>query len=169
MALSLFVAGTIGACSGEKASSNMVASVPAMDGAYNVRNVGNKDFQQFYYNIKAVYPSVEALDFYDRYFVVNGWKRCIGGVEKWQSFIDATGSPEKVIHQVAHYFIKEDESKFSMIGLRYKSKKRNGAGEDIPDSDVQHVYITVEVNTNLQQWQQELSLSCNGAEGQAQK
>ncbi|GHU10643.1 hypothetical protein AGMMS50225_14540 [Betaproteobacteria bacterium] len=166
VAISLLLAGAIGACSGEMASSNKAANVPIMDGAYNVGSVGNDNFYQQYYDINATYPSMNALDFYDKYFAGNGWKRCVGGIEKWWSFIDMTGESEKMVHQVVHYFINEDEKTGGVIVLRYESKKWSGARkgipseEDIPDSDVQHVNIVIELNADLQQWQQGLSLSC---------
>lgn len=123
---------------------SMIDELPILVGAYEVdkRNIGLQTNQQLFYKLKDVYPSRQALEHYDKYFTDNGWKRCIGTMEEWSSFVDAAQDDELLVHHITHYWINESDKQLAMAFLRYDSKwsKEN----DVPDNDVQNVFVLMQ-------------------------
>ena len=141
-------------------SLDMVDMLPVYHGAYDInkRKLGHGSNQQLSFRTKAAYPSIKVLDFYDKYFIDSGWKKCRGNIEEWQSFVDAANGPDQLVHQIAHYFVKEDERKLSMVFILYRSDWSKGKTE--PDSDMQNVFILMQKDIDLQEAFQRLSISC---------
>jgi hypothetical protein len=151
-------------CSNERERGNqfdMVRVLPVMEGAYNLRHsFGSEAYQQLSYDIRKDFPSKEALDFYDQYFNENGWTRCIGDMEKWGSYIDAThGIEKRVVYRVAHYFIKKSESKFGVVLLHYTASQKIYDQE--PDNNEQKVYVVMERGPHVEIKSLILSLTCS--------
>jgi len=147
-------------CTGNAASLDMVSVLPVYPGAYDVdrRKLGRETNQQLSYKVEKAYPSTEVLDFYDQYLVEQGWNKCTGDIEEWQSFIDATENQDRLVHQITHYFIKESENKLGIVFLRYDSSWSEG--RDDPENDIQNVFILMQRVSNLQDELQRLSITC---------
>lgn len=156
----LAVAVVLTGCTSNAASLDMISVLPVYPGAYDVdrRKLGRETNQQLSYKVEKVYPSTEVLDFYDQYLVEQGWKKCTGDIEEWQSFIDASESQDRLVHQIAHYFIKEGESKLGTVFLRYDSSWSEGSKN--PEDDIQNVFILMQRVSGLQGELQRLSIKC---------
>jgi hypothetical protein len=161
--LSFLLVAIVCGCSNEREQGNqfdMVSALPVMEGAYNLRHsFGSEAYQQLSYDIRKDFPSKEALDFYDQYFNENGWIKCIGDMEKWGSYIDATHEIEKKVYRVAHYFIKKSESKFGIVLLHYTTSQKIYDKE--PDNNEQKVYVVMERGPHVEIKSLILSLTCN--------
>ena len=160
--LLLTVVCSLGGCTSEASSLDMVDHLPIYRGAYDVdkRELGTESYQQLFYNLKKPYPSVDALNYYDQYFMEHGWIKCSGNMETWDSFVDATQKQEQLIHQIGHYWIKKPENKLSMVYLRYKSEKTVSA--HVPDNSIQNVFILMQRDiNNLETELSRLSVDCD--------
>jgi hypothetical protein len=148
-------------CTSEASSLDMVDLLPAYRGAYDVdkRKLNTESNQQLFYNLKKPYPSVDALNYYDQYFMEHGWIKCSGNMETWNSFVDATQKQEQLIHQIAHYWIKKPENKLSIVFLRYKSET---VSAHVPDNSIQNVFILMQRDiNNLEAELSRLSVDCD--------
>ena len=160
--LLLTVVCSLGGCTSEASSLDMVDPLPTYKGAYDVdkRKLITESSQQLSYRLNKSYPSVDALNYYDQYFMEHGWVKCSGNMETWQSFFDATLKPEQLIHQTAHYWIKKPENKLGMVYLRYKSEKT--VSGHVPDNSIQDVFILMQRdNNNLKTGLVRLPLNCD--------
>ncbi len=132
------------ACGSKADQLVMIDELPVFSGAYEVdkRAIGSQSNQQLFYKLKDTYPSRQALDNYDEYFTGNGWKRCIGTMEEWSSFIDVAQDDEFLVHHITHYWINESDGQLAIAFLRYNSKwpKEN----DVPDNDAQNVFVLMQ-------------------------
>jgi hypothetical protein len=149
------------ACGSKAAQLDMVDKLPIYTGAHEVdkRKIGSPSNQQLFYKIKDAYPSSSALDYYDKHFADNGWKKCAGTMEEWSSFIDAAQKDELLVHHITHYWVKESDRKLAIVFLRYNSKWPNES--DTPDNDAQNVFVLMQkdiddLNTELAR----LSVKC---------
>lgn len=147
-------------CNSSTASLDMVNVLPVYREAFNIdkRGLGGESNQQLSYQINKAYPSIEVLALYDEYFIEHGWKKCTGNIEKWQSFIDAANGSEQLVHQLAHYFVKEGERKISTVFIQYRSdlsEVKTG-----PDSEIQNIFILVQRGIDIKKELQRLSISC---------
>jgi hypothetical protein len=152
---------SLGGCTSEASSLDMVDPLPMYKGAYEVdkRQLDTESNQQLFYRLNKPYPSIDVLNYYDQYFMEHGWIKCIGNMETWQSFLDATQKQEQRIHQIARYWIKKPENKLSMVALRYNSEKT--AKAQVPDNSIQNVFILMQRDINLETQLSHLSLDCN--------
>ena len=121
--------------------------------------LNTKSNQQRFYKLNKPYPSIDALNYYDQYFMEHGWIKCSGNMETWQSFLDATLEQEQLIHQIAHYWIQKPENKLSMVYLSYNSEKT--LSTHVPDNDIQNVLILMQRDINLGTQLSHLSLDCD--------
>ncbi len=151
----------IGRSTSEASSLDMVDPLPMYKGAYEVdkRKLNTKSNQQLFYKLNKPYPSIDALNYYDQYFMEHGWIKCSGNMETWQSFLDATLEQEQLIHQIAHYWIQKPENKLSMVYLSYNSEKT--LSTHVPDNDIQNVLILMQRDINLGTQLSHLSLDCD--------
>lgn len=156
----LLAAVALSSCTSNTASFGMVNVLPVYPGAYDVdrRELGRETNQQLSYKIEKAYPSTDVLVFYTEYLMEKGWKKCTGNIEEWQSFVDASGSRDRLIHQIAHYYIKEDEDKLGTIFLRYESIRSKGSNK--PKDDIQNVFILMQRLPDLNRELERLSITC---------
>ena len=84
--LLLIVVYSLGGCTSEASSLDMVDTLPMYKGAYDVdkRKLDTESNQQLLYRLNKSYPSVDVLNFYDQYFMEHGWIKCSGNMETWK-------------------------------------------------------------------------------------
>jgi len=157
LAIVIVMAGCISRA--DSGSLDMVDALPVYQGAYDIdkRKLGRESNQQLSFRVTETYPSNEVLNFYDKYFSGVGWKKCTGNIERWQSFVDAANGPEQLVHQIARYFVKEDERRLSTVFIQYRSESK---GKAEPDNDVQNVFILMQKDIDLEKTLQSLSIDC---------
>jgi predicted transposase YbfD/YdcC len=151
----------LSSCTNKTSSLDMVDLLPAYRGAYDIdkRIIERESNQQLFYRLKKSYPSVDVLNYYDQYFMEQGWIKCSGNMETWESFVDATQRQKQLIHQIARYWIKKPENKLSMVYLRYNSET---VSAHVPDNSIQNVFILMQRDIdNLETELSRLSLDCD--------
>ena len=149
-------------CTASTSALDMVEALPVYDGGYDIdkRKLGSESYQQLFYRLNEAYPSINVLNYYKEYFLKYNWRECKNNTNEWESFIDATITPGRSVHQVIHYWIKKNESKLGIISLRYYSESRKS--KSIPDNNVQNVFVLMQRGLdNLENELSRLSLDCN--------
>lgn len=90
--------------------------------------------EQDYFQMKAKYPSDEALEHYKHVF--NGWIDCKSPMDKWESFEDAP-SKSTIHRRVKNWMARDGKHGVTLI-LQYRSA---GWDHKKPDNDNQLVVV----------------------------
>lgn len=122
-------------------SSQQEPQLFVADNAFDVKTIRETDWhQQTTFKVKLEYPitaiSKEILTKTEQ----AGWIKCADSSTKWESFIDESKKPSRIIHQQLIKFTKEDE--LVTVGMMYFSILGDMKAPNLaPDNTTQHVYI----------------------------
>jgi len=149
-------------CTGCVNGTDMVDILPVHKDSYDIdkRIVGTKNNQQLFFRLNNEYPSHDVVNYYNKYFKEQSWKKCINKNSEWDSYVDTTVNPERVIHQLIRFWVKIDENKMSTLTIRYYSIL--GKKSAHPDNSTQNVFILIQ--NNLDDLMNKLptpSINCN--------
>ena len=123
---------------------NLLARLPIPRAAYEVQefSVGSQRPNQLSFKVDLSYPSKEILELYEKYFASEGWTKCAGGMDDWDSFVDESLERNPLIHQLLQYWVKRDQNLEALVALRYYSE---GVDETqaTPTNARQHVTVLI--------------------------
>lgn len=149
-------------CASSSKALEMIDTLPLHEESYDVdkRKIGSNLNQQLFFKFNDAYPSTDILNDYNEYFLRNNWRKCKGSMKGWESFIDSTRNPEQLVHQLVHYWVKENENKLGIISLRYYSNPQ--IKKIVPDNNVQNILVLMQKDVpSLENELSRLSVDCN--------
>ena len=84
------------------------------------------------------------MQLYEEYFAWEGWTKCEGGLEDWDSYVDLTIKPGQLVlvHRLMRYWVKRNPNMQATMVLGYLS---DGADETYatPTNDRQHATLLI--------------------------
>lgn len=157
--ISFTVACFIFGCSVQEDSQLFIAAE-----AFDVKFVRETDWhEQTTYKVKLKYPTTAISKETLNKITQAGWYKCIDSSTKWESFIDQSKKPNRVISQQIVKFTKKDE--LVTIGMMYFSTMEDVKSSDLtPKNTIQNVYVAHDylskMPEDIKQQYQELYGNC---------
>ncbi len=119
-------------------------ALPIPKAAYDVQKLpaDSRRLDELSFKIDLSYPSKEVLEFYEEYLAAQGWTKCKGGVDEWDSFVDMSAGHSQLIHQLFRVWVKRDQNVEAVVSLRYYSE---GVDErrKTPTNKIQFVNVLI--------------------------
>jgi hypothetical protein len=119
---------------------------PLPDGASDVRHVAMQPgtYEQDSFVLQRVYPSVEAMEHYQRVFAQ--WRACASADPQWLSYGDVSGSEPRFRHQLMRHWVNGSNTIAVTVVLLYVSA--GSQSRATPDNSSQSVIVLRWKTTN---------------------
>jgi len=141
----------LSACAQEPTAFDIPASAKSVE---RFPIFGGNAFQTEF-TLEATYPQTPALEFYRDHFGTP-WLLCEWSGSEWHSFIDAQRDIPLVVHQTLYMLVNRKAQREIMLSMRYISEQHRS----LPDSNVQHIVIVENMNSNASETIKRLELRC---------
>jgi len=138
----------------------LIQEFPIPEEAYGIQRIElgqSGDAQQLLFRMNLPYPSTQAIEFYEEYFMINGWQPCVDANQGWAVFDDNSDDEALSVHQFMDHWIHEGRHRLLILSATYYS---NGAGLNSPSEDEQIVSVWVQEGTDFQEETERLSIRC---------
>ena len=126
-------------------AKSLERDVPAdlLEGGYDEQVASTEDGKrlQITRSFEARYPTMVVSERHHAALTANGWKRCSGANDKWDTVFEL--EQKRLIHQVTQYWIKGND-RLLTINMRYVSAAQSPPQAGPPQSDVQIVTLLVD-------------------------